>query len=151
MLLALEEAEKAMKKKEVPIGCVVVHNHKVIGRGHNLRETKKDPTLHAEIIALKKASKRLDAWRLTGAAVYVTIEPCLMCMGAVMLARANKLVFGAYDKKAGACGSIYDISKDKRMNHKIEVVSGVMEKECRGLMQAFFKQLRKGKGRLFCS
>ncbi|MBI5683256.1 MAG: nucleoside deaminase [Deltaproteobacteria bacterium] len=142
MSLALKEAEKAKKKEEVPIGCVVVHNNKVIAKGHNLRETKNDPTLHAEIIAIKKASRKLGAWRLTGVTVYATVEPCLMCIGALVLARVNKLVFGAYDKKAGACGSIYDISKDGRLNHRIEVISGVMEKECRNIMRAFFRELR---------
>lgn len=144
MSLALKEAEKAFKKEEVPIGCVIVHNHKVIGRGHNLRETKFDPTLHAEIDAIKKASKKLSSWRLINSTVYVTVEPCIMCMGAMILARVKRVVFGCYDKKWGACGSLYDISKDKRLNHRIDVISGVMEKECRELIQGFFKELRNG-------
>lgn len=143
MSLALKEAEKAFKKGEVPIGCIIVHDGRIVGRGHNLRETKNDPTLHAEIAAIKKASKKLSSWRLANSTVYVTVEPCIMCMGALILARVKRVVFGCHDKKWGACGSLYDISKDKRLNHRIEVVSGVMERECREVMQAFFKDLRK--------
>lgn len=144
MSLALKEAKKAFKKEEVPVGCVIVRDNKVIGIGHNLRETKNDPTLHAEIAAIKKASKKLSSWRLTNSIVYVTVEPCIMCMGALILARVKRVVFGCHDKKWGACGSLYDISKDKRLNHRIEVVSGVMERECREMMQGFFSKLRKG-------
>lgn len=144
MSLALKEAEKALKKGEVPIGCVIVHDDRIIGRGHNLRETKNDPTLHAEIVAIKKASKKLSSWRLTNSTVYVTVEPCIMCMGAMILARVKRIVFGCYDKKSGACGSLYDISKDKRLNHRIDVISGVMKKECREMIQGFFLRLRKG-------
>ena len=136
-------AKKAEKKGEVPIGCVIVHGRRIIGKGHNLRETKNDPTLHAEIIALKKASKTLGSWRLSGTTVYVTIEPCIMCMGALILARVKRIVFGCYDKKGGACGSLYDISQDKRLNHRIEVVSGVMDKECMNIIQGFFSGLRR--------
>ncbi|HBO85268.1 MAG: tRNA-specific adenosine deaminase [Deltaproteobacteria bacterium GWC2_42_11] len=143
MSLALKEAKKAEKKGEVPIGCVIVHGGRIIGKGHNLRETKNDPTLHAEIIALKKASKTLGSWRLSGTTVYVTIEPCIMCMGALILARVKRIVFGCYDKKGGACGSLYDISQDKRLNHRIEVVSGVMDKECMNIIQGFFSGLRR--------
>ena len=142
---ALKEAEKALKKGEVPIGAVLVVDGKVVGRGHNERETKHDPSAHAELIAIRKASKRLESWRLTNGTLYVTLEPCLMCMGAIVLARIERLVFGAFDPKAGAAGSLYDISKDKRLNHRVEVTTGVMGEESGRLLKDFFSSLRAGK------
>ncbi|MBI3754992.1 MAG: nucleoside deaminase [Deltaproteobacteria bacterium] len=140
---ALREAEKAAQKGEVPIGAVIVSDDKIIARGHNLKETSADPTAHAEIIAIKKASNKLGEWRLLNSTIYVTLEPCLMCMGALIQARVSRLVFGVYDPKAGACGSVYDVSNDKRLNHRIEVTSDVMAGECEKILKDFFKDLRK--------
>lgn len=142
---ALKEAGKAFKKGEVPIGAVLVLNGKVIGRGHNLKETSANPIAHAEIIAIKKAAERLGAWRLLNSTIYVTLEPCLMCMGALIQARVKRLVFGSYDPKAGACGSVYDVSNDKRLNHRIEVATGAMSGECEKILKDFFKDLRRRK------
>ncbi len=139
---ALKEAEKAAQKGEVPIGAVIVSDNKIIARGHNLKETAADATAHAEIIAIKKASKKLGRWRLTNSTIYVTLEPCLMCMGALIQARIERLVFGCYDPKAGACGSLYDLSQDKRLNHQIKVTEGVMAVECGKILKGFFKGLR---------
>jgi tRNA(adenine34) deaminase len=142
MAEALKEARKAEKKDEVPIGAVVVRKGAVVARGHNTKETACDPTAHAELVALKKASRRLGAWRLKGATLYVTLEPCIMCMGAMVQARLDRLVFACYDAKAGACGSLYDISKDKRLNHRIKVTSKVSEAEAGELLKGFFSKLR---------
>lgn len=139
---ALKEAQKAAQKGEVPIGAVIVSDSKIIARGHNLKETAEDATNHAEIIAIKKASKKLGRWRLTDSTIYVTLEPCLMCMGALIQARIERLVFGCLDPKAGACGSLYDLSHDKRLNHRIQVTKGVMANECGGGLKDFFKNLR---------
>lgn len=139
---ALKEAGKALKKGEVPIGAVIVSDDKIIARGHNLKETTADPTAHAEVMAIKKASKKLVAWRLLNSTIYVTLEPCLMCMGALIQARVERLVFGSYDPKAGACGSVYDVSNDKRLNHRIEVTTDVMAEECEKILKDFFKDLR---------
>lgn len=142
---ALKEAKKALKKGEVPIGAVLVFGGKVISRGHNEREIKHDPSAHAELIAIRKASRKLETWRLTRATLYVTLEPCLMCIGAIVLARIERLVFGAFDPKAGAVGSLYDISKDKRLNHRIEVTTGVVGEESGRLLKDFFSNLRAEK------
>ncbi|MBI3753952.1 MAG: nucleoside deaminase [Deltaproteobacteria bacterium] len=139
---ALKEAQKAADKKEVPIGAVIVIGNKIIARGYNLKETSANPTAHAEIIAIKKASKKLGKWRLLNSTIYVTLEPCLMCMGALIQARVTRLVFGCYDPKAGACGSVYDVSNDKRLNHRIEVTPGVMAAQCERILKEFFKSLR---------
>ncbi|MEK6598896.1 MAG: tRNA adenosine(34) deaminase TadA [Deltaproteobacteria bacterium] len=139
---ALKEAEKAAQKGEVPIGAVIVSDNKIIARGHNLKESTADATAHAEIIAIKKASKKLGRWRLTDSTIYVTLEPCLMCMGALIQARIERLVFGCYDPKAGACGSLYNLSHDKRLNHRIKVTTGVMAGECGDGLKDFFKSLR---------
>ena len=139
---ALKEAEKAAPKGEVPIGAVIVSDNKIIARGHNLKESTADATAHAEIIAIKKASKKLGGWRLTNSIIYVTLEPCLMCMGALIQARVERLVFGCYDPKAGACGSLYDLSQDKRLNHQIKVTEGVMAGECGKILKGFFNGLR---------
>ncbi len=142
MQQALREAEKAALRREAPVGAVAVLGEKVIARSHNLRETKQDPLGHAEIYLLSKAAKKLGRWRLSDVTLYVTLEPCLMCMGALIQARVGRLVFGAFDPKAGACGSLYDLSKDSRLNHRIEVTPGVLEKECSRILSDFFKILR---------
>ncbi|MDO8445637.1 MAG: tRNA adenosine(34) deaminase TadA [Deltaproteobacteria bacterium] len=147
MKLALSEAEKAGGKGEVPIGAVIVTDGRVIARGHNLRESKNDPTAHAEMIAVRKAAKKLNSWRLINSTLYVTVEPCVMCIGAIVLARIPRLVFGCLDPKGGAVGSLYDISNDKRLNHRVEVRSGVMAEEAQVLLKDFFKKLRKSSGR----
>jgi tRNA(adenine34) deaminase len=143
MQAALKEAEKALKKKEVPVGAVVVYENKIIGRGHNQVETLKDATAHAEILAIGAASNFLGSWRLTDASIYVTVEPCIMCAGAIILSRLDKLVFGAYDPKAGACGSLYNLPQDIRLNHQVEIRSGVLEEQSKRIIRAFFEQLRK--------
>ncbi|MBF0493045.1 MAG: nucleoside deaminase [Deltaproteobacteria bacterium] len=145
MLQALQQAQKAAQKNEVPIGAIAVYQNKIIARAHNLRESKQDPLGHAEIYLLSKVAKKLACWRMSGVTIYVTLEPCLMCMGALMQARVDRLVFGCLDAKAGACGSLYDFSKDLRLNHRIEVRSGVLQKECVDLLSGFFKQLRQRK------
>lgn len=143
MALALEEARAAMERKEVPIGAVVVIDGAVIGRGHNLKESSCDPTAHAEIVAIKAAAERQKSWRLSGATLYVTLEPCLMCMGAIIQARLARIVFASFDPKAGACGSLYDVSNDSRLNHSVEVASGVSDSESKVLLQRFFSALRQ--------
>ncbi|HEX9917495.1 MAG TPA: tRNA adenosine(34) deaminase TadA [candidate division Zixibacteria bacterium] len=142
MRLALEEAMLAYKKDEIPIGAVIVHQGKVIGKGHNQTESLKDATAHAEILAIGSASDFLKSWRLENCSIYVTVEPCIMCAGAIVLSRIKRLVFGAYDMKNGACGSLYDIVSDKRLNHQAELTSGVLERECVEIVQNFFKKLR---------
>ncbi len=142
---ALKEAERALAEGEVPVGCVIVHEGRVVGRAHNQRETLRDPTAHAEMIALTQAAEALDSWRLSGAAAYVTLEPCPMCAGALVLARVKTLVYGPADPKAGACRTLYRIAEDGRLNHRLEVIPGVLEDECRALLQSFFAG-RRGKG-----
>jgi tRNA(adenine34) deaminase len=142
MAEALLEAEKAYRIGEVPIGAVVVKDGVIIGRGHNLRETGKDPTAHAEIIAIREAAETLGGWRLTGCEIYVTIEPCVMCAGAIYQARLDRVVIGALDPKAGACRSLYEVCEDQRLNHQVAVTIGVMERESAALMKSFFKALR---------
>ena len=146
MAEALNEAYEALAIGEVPVGAVVVKDGRVLGRGHNLRETVNDPTAHAEIIAVRAASDELNAWRLEGCDIYVTVEPCAMCAGALVLARIRTLVFGARDPKAGACGSIMNIVQDERLNHRIEIVEGILRDECQSLLQGFFRDLRRGVG-----
>lgn len=141
----MKEAGLALKKKEVPVGAVVVYQDKVIGRGHNQTESLNDPTAHAEILAIGAAANYLNSWRLSEAVLYVTLEPCAMCAGAIVLARIKKLVFGAFDPKAGACGSLYNLVLDKRLNHQVEVVSEVLKEDCSALLQTFFKELREVK------
>jgi len=148
---ALSEALKALKKNEVPVGSIVVWKDKVIGRGHNLRESSGDPTAHAEMIALREAANFLGDWRLLGATLYVTLEPCVMCIGAIIQARVSQLVFGPFDEIAGACGSLYNIADDKRLNHTVKVVSGIKSEESSSLLKTFFKERRNNckKGRDF--
>ena len=140
---ALEEAEKAAALGEVPIGAVVVHDGAVIARAHNLRETDADPSAHAEFRAMIEASRALGRWRLTGCTVYVTLEPCLMCAGLMVNARIDRCVFGAYDPKGGALGTLYDVSHDERLNHAFEVTGGVREAECGAQLKTFFAALRE--------
>ena len=142
---ALREAAKAAARDEVPIGAVVVKDGAVIGRGHNLREGKQDPSAHAEMIAIRQAARRLGCWRLTGCVLYVTLEPCLMCMGAIILARFDRVVFGCHDPKGGAAGSLYDLSADRRLNHLVQLTAGVRENECAAILSDFFADLRKRK------
>jgi len=140
---ALKEARKARKRGEVPVGAVVVHEGEVIARGYNRKESASDPTAHAEVVAITRAAKKLKRWRLAGTTLYVTLEPCLMCMGAIVQARIPRLVFASLDPKAGACGSLYDISNDRRLNHRVHVTRGVAEEESRELLKEFFLKLRK--------
>ena len=139
---ALKEAQKSYNKEEIPVGAVIVKDGKIIGRGHNLKETKNDTTNHAEIISIKKASKKLKSWRLTGCTMYVTLEPCTMCAGALIQARLDKVVIGTMDEKTGACGSVLNVVEDYKFNHRVEIEKGVMEKECKSIIQEFFKKLR---------
>ncbi|MDT8316578.1 MAG: tRNA adenosine(34) deaminase TadA [bacterium] len=143
MGLALEEAKKAFSKDEVPVGAIIVRDAEVVGRGCNGIEGDKDPTAHAEIVAIRAASAAIDSWRLSGLTLYVTLEPCTMCIGAAILARVDRLVFGAVDPKTGAVGSLYNIASEERLNHRIDVLSGVRGPECSELLKRFFKGLRK--------
>ncbi len=145
MTRAITEARKAEAKDEVPIGCVIVSAGRIIARGHNLRETSQDPAAHAELIAIRKAARKLGSWRLLNCTLYVTLEPCTMCMGAIILARIPTLVFGCYDPKGGAAGSLYDLSADPRLNHTVALVPQIMESECSGLLSSFFAGLRARK------
>lgn len=140
---ALKEAKKAYDKLEVPVGAVIVKDGKVIARAHNLKETKKDTTNHAEILVIQKASKKLDTWRLNGCQMYVTLEPCSMCAGAMIGARLEKVYIGTMDEKTGACGSVLNLLKDYKFNHKIEVETGILKQECEYILKDFFKKLRK--------
>ena len=143
MRVALREAEEAARRDEVPVGAVVVHGGKVIGRGHNQREMLKDPTAHAEMIAITPAAAALEGWRLEGATLYVTLEPCVMCAGAIVNARIPRVVFGTLDPKAGACGSLYQVGLDPRLNHRFEVLGGVLAEECAALLREFFSRKRE--------
>lgn len=142
---ALAEAHKAQALGEVPIGALVVHEGRIIGRGFNRRETSKDPTTHAEILAIREAAAALDSWRLLDTTLYVTLEPCVMCMGAIILARVPRLVFACRDPRAGAVGSIYDFSLDERFNHRVAVTEGILQHECSTLLSGFFQKLRDNK------
>ncbi len=140
---ALKEAALAEELAEVPIGAVIVCDGEIVGHGHNLRETSNDPTTHAEMIAIRQAAKKLDSWRLLNCTLYVTLEPCVMCMGAIILARIPYLVYGCRDPRVGAVGSIYNFAEDERFNHKVEVREGILQEECSSQLTAFFKQLRQ--------
>jgi tRNA(adenine34) deaminase len=145
MQAALAEAHAAQQRGEVPIGAVLVLDGEIIGRGHNLRETGEDPTAHAEMLAIRQAAVAIGQWRLLETTLYVTLEPCVMCMGAIILARIPRLVFGCRDPRAGAVGSIYDFSRDERFNHRVTVNEGVLGQACSELLSDFFKELRAGK------
>lgn len=140
---ALKEAEKALGEDEVPVGAVIVHKDKIIARGHNQVECLKDPTAHAEIIAITSAANYLGTKWLNQASLYVTIEPCSMCAGALVLSRIKNIYFGAKDSKTGACGSIINIASHKKLNHRIKVASGILKEECSGILKKFFKKKRK--------
>jgi len=140
---ALKETKKAYDKLEVPVGVVIVKDGKIIARAHNIKEAKKDTTKHAEIIAIQKASKKLDNWRLTDCEMYVTLEPCSMCAGALIQSRIKKVYIGTMDLKTGACGSVLNLLGDYTFNHKVEVQTGIMQNECEQLLKEFFKELRK--------
>jgi tRNA(adenine34) deaminase len=142
MKLALEEARLAFDEGEVPVGAVLVKNGTVIAKVHNQRETTKDPTGHAEIIALKHGSKEKESWRLTDSTLYVTKEPCIMCAGAMVNARLGRLVYGCRDEKGGAVDSLYSILSDKRLNHQVEFISGILEEECSEILKRFFQNHR---------
>ncbi len=145
MRAAIDEAEMARSKGEVPIGAVIVHDGEIIGRGHNLRETSNDPTTHAEMVAIREAAAKIGHWRLLNTTLYVTLEPCVMCMGAIILARIPHLIYACRDPRAGAVGSIYDFSQDERFNHKVEVTEGVLGEECSTMLSGFFQELRAGR------
>lgn len=145
MRRALQEAALAAEKGEVPVGAVLVVRGEVVAQAHNLRELQNDPTAHAELLAIRAASARLGSWRLVDAALYVTLEPCIMCMGAALLSRIERIVYGAKDPRGGAAGSLYDVSQDVRLNHRIEIRSGVLEVESGEVLKRFFKQLRQDK------
>ena len=142
---ALKEAKKAFEKEEVPVGAVIVKNGKIIARAHNLKETKNSSICHAEILALQKACKKLGAWRLTDCDMYVTLEPCAMCTGALINSRIRKLYIGTNDEKTGACGSKINLLEDVIFNHKVEINSGLMQNECECLLKKFFMMLRETK------
>jgi len=142
MRKALKEARKAYDEGEVPVGAVVVWENRVVGRGHNQTEALQDPTAHAEILAITAAANFLSSWRLEGVSLYVTLEPCPMCAGAIVNSRINTLVFGASDPKRGACGSLYNIVQDDRLNHRVQLISGVLAEESSDLLRQFFKELR---------
>jgi len=142
---ALAEAGAAARMGEVPIGAVIVREGRVIARGHNRREEDRDPTAHAELVALREAARFLGGWRLPGCTLYVTLEPCAMCAGALIQSRIRRLVYGAPDPKAGAAGSVVDLIRDARFNHVVEVARGVLEAECGALLREFFAELRRGR------
>jgi len=146
MRQAIEAAYVAEENGDVPIGAVIVHEGRLIARAYNEREQLRDPTAHAEIIALTQAAAALGIWRLHGCTIYVTLEPCPMCAGALVQARVDRLVYGCTDPKAGACGTLYDICRDGRLNHRLAVTAGVLADDCAGLLQAFFKSRRRGNG-----
>ncbi|MDD6310933.1 MAG: tRNA adenosine(34) deaminase TadA [Firmicutes bacterium] len=145
MLEALKEAEIAAELGEVPIGAVIVQDGKIIARGHNMTESLKDPTAHAEMIAIRQASQVLGGWRLPGCEMYVTTEPCSMCAGAVVWSRIERLYIGTMDPKSGACGSVFNIPQEEKLNHFVEIETGIMQRECSDIMKNFFKKLRKKK------
>lgn len=145
MRAAIRQAEVAARKGEVPVGAVVARDGVILARAHNLREGKKDPTAHAELLALQRAARKLGGWRLTGCTLYVTLEPCPMCAGAAINARIARIVYGAPDPKAGCCHSLYALPGDTRFNHRCQMQSGCMEEACRALLQSFFQDRRKSR------
>ena len=145
MKQAFKEAEKAFKKLEVPGGAIIVKDGKIIARAHNQKETKTDTTKHAEILAIQKASKKLKSWRLIDCEMYVTLEPCTMCAGAIINSRIKKIYIGAMDEKTGAVGSVLNLFEDYTFNHKVEYENGILKQECENILKQFFKKLRKMK------
>lgn len=145
MRLAIEEAKKAGEMQEVPIGAVIVMGDKIISRAHNLRETEQRSVAHAELLAIDEACRSLGTWRLEHATLYVTLEPCPMCAGAIILSRVERVVYGASDPKGGCAGTLMNLLQEERFNHQAEVVSGVMEEECGAMLSEFFRELRRKK------
>lgn len=143
MRLALAEAKKAETLGEVPVGAVIVHDGRVIARGHNRTQTDRDPTAHAEMIAIREAAKVLGGWRLPDCVMFVTLEPCSMCAGAIVWSRIDRLIIGAMDPKAGACGSVFNIPQERKLNHYTQIETGLLADECGGLLKAFFRERRK--------
>jgi tRNA(adenine34) deaminase len=143
MQMAIRQAAIAEENGDVPIGAVIVHENKIIAKAYNERQQLNDPTAHAEIIALTQASEAIGSWRLHGCTIYVTLEPCPMCAGALVLARIDRLVFGTEDPKTGACGSLYNIVQDSRLNHQVQITSGVLMEDCKEQLQAFFQRRRQ--------
>ena len=143
MRIALEEAARAPAVGEVPIAAVIVRDSQVLAQTHNYRELWQDPTAHAEVIAIRAAAAALSTWRLNDTTIYVTVEPCSMCIGAIILARIPRVVFGAWDPKAGACGSVFDLPIEPRLNHRVAITGGILEQESQALLQKFFKELRE--------
>jgi len=143
MRMALEEAARAPAVGEVPIAALIVQDNQILAQTHNYRELWQDPTAHAEVIAIRAAATALGTWRLTDTTLYVTVEPCSMCIGAIILARIARVVFGAWDPKAGACGSVFNLPAEPRLNHQVAVTGGVLEQESQALIQNFFKELRE--------
>ncbi|HTR96480.1 MAG TPA: tRNA adenosine(34) deaminase TadA [Candidatus Acidoferrales bacterium] len=148
MRAALREARASLERDEVPVGCVIVHDGAIVGRGHNQVEALQDATAHAEVIAIGAASNALESWRLSECTLYVTLEPCTMCAGAIVLARLGRLVYGADDPKAGACGSVLDVTGEARLNHRVPITRGVLAGECGELLREFFRARRKAALRL---
>ena len=147
MRLALKEAEAAYEANEIPVGAVVVRSGTVIAKAHNQVEMLQDPTAHAEIIAIGAAANHLSSWRLNGCTLYVTLEPCPMCAGAIVLSRLDTVVFGAYDPKMGACSTLYNVVQDERLNHRVELISGVLDEDSRILLREFFETRRRLDGK----
>ncbi|WP_426450433.1 tRNA adenosine(34) deaminase TadA [Paenibacillus sp. S-38] len=145
MRAAIEEARKAEAIREVPIGAVIVREGEIIGRGYNRRETDKDPLAHAELIAIREASEHLDAWRLLNCRLYVTLEPCPMCAGAIVQSRIVQVVYGTQDPKAGCAGTLMNLLQEERFNHRVDVVSGILQEECGSMLTDFFRRLRAKK------
>lgn len=145
MAIALDEASKCLETGDVPVGCVIVYNDEIIGRAGNKIEASGNPLMHAEITAINEAVANIGHKHLIGCEMYITLEPCAMCAGAIVLARINKLIYGAYDPKTGAAGSLYSICDDLRLNHRCDVIGGIMEDECSILLKSFFSEIRKKK------
>jgi tRNA(adenine34) deaminase len=145
MRYALKEAEKAYDVGEVPVGCVIVHDGQIIGKAHNQRETLQDPTAHAEVLAITQAAAHLKSWRLENTRMYVTLEPCAMCAGAIILARVAMVYFGAFDPKAGCSGSLMNLLADRRFNHMPKLHTGLLADECGAILSTFFREIREGK------
>ncbi|UJF36503.1 tRNA adenosine(34) deaminase TadA [Paenibacillus hexagrammi] len=142
---AIQEAFKAEALGEVPIGAIVVHQGEIIGRGYNLRETSLDPTAHAEMIAIRQASEHLQAWRLLDCKLYVTLEPCPMCAGAIVQSRVPQVIYGTTDPKAGCAGTLMNLLQEERFNHRVDVISGILQEECSSMLTQFFRKLRSSK------
>ena len=145
MEAALREAEKAFEAGEVPVGCVIVHEGRIIGKAHNQRELLQDPTAHAEVLAITQAADHLRSWRLEGSRLYVSLEPCAMCAGAIILARVEEVYYGATDPKAGCCGTLMNLFDDKRFNHQPKLYTGLLKEECGSILSTFFQRIRDSK------